>query len=260
MSQMNIVRVSALPAELAANTTYLLALSATELQVVVVGNTADQVRKTIIGTDVDGKLSVLSTAIAADLLALEGRSQADATAKANAAEAAAIAAAALDATSKANAAQAAAIAAAATDATNKADAAQAAAISAAAADATSKSNQALVNSKAYTDAKVAQEIGNLDLSGVVLYAADIAERDLLEMTKNSLVLVADATADATVDAGAAMYFYNVADDSWLKIAEYESLDLIIPNKQILTDLSDVGGQLYYKGAPIATVHAGTSQW
>lgn len=241
MSQMNIVRVSALPAELAANTTYLLALSATELQVVVVGNTADQVRKTIIGTDVDGKLSVLSTAIAADLTALEGRSQADATAKANAAEAAAIAAAALDATSKA-------------------DAAQAAAISAAAADATSKSNQALVDSKAYTDSKVAQEIGNLDLSGVVLYAADIAGRDLLDMTKNSLVLVADATADATVDAGAAMYFYNVADDSWLKIAEYESLDLVIPNKQILTDLSDVGGQLYYKGAPIATVHAGTSQW
>jgi hypothetical protein len=65
-----------------------------------------------------------------------------AKAEADAAEAAAISAAASDATSKANAAQAAAISAAASDATSKANAAQAAAISAAASDATSKANAA----------------------------------------------------------------------------------------------------------------------
>ena len=53
---------------------------------------------------------------------------ADATTKANAAQAAAIAAAATDATTKANAAQAAAIATAATDASTKADAAEAGAV------------------------------------------------------------------------------------------------------------------------------------
>ncbi len=79
---------------------------------------------------------------------------ADATTKANAAQAAAISAAeataAADATSKANAAQT----AAATDATTKANAAQAAAISAAAADATTKANaaQAAAEAAAATDA------------------------------------------------------------------------------------------------------------
>jgi hypothetical protein len=67
---------------------------------------------------------------------------ADATTKANAAQAAAVSTAASDATTKANAAQAAAIAAAAIDATTKANAAQAAAISTASTDATTKANAA----------------------------------------------------------------------------------------------------------------------
>ena len=88
------------------------------------------------------------------------------TSKANAAQAAAIAAAAEDATSKANAAQAAAItaaaedatsktdaaiAAAAEDATSKANAAQAAAITAAAEDATTKANAAQTAAQDYAD-------------------------------------------------------------------------------------------------------------
>lgn len=67
---------------------------------------------------------------------------ADATTKANAAQANAIAAAATDATAKANAARDAAISAAAIDASTKANAAQAAAISAASTDATTKANTA----------------------------------------------------------------------------------------------------------------------
>jgi hypothetical protein len=70
------------------------------------------------------------------------------------AESDAIAAAAADATSKANAAQAAAIAAAATDATTKANAAQAAAIAAAATDATTKANAAQAASLPVNDPSV----------------------------------------------------------------------------------------------------------
>ena len=276
---LNIVRVLALPALLAANTIYLVSASATELQVVTVGNTAADVRSTIIGSGVDGKLTVLETALrdsiaagdlatkndaAADATTKADAAQAaaalDATAKANAAQAAAIETAALDATAKANAAQAAAIAAAATDASTKANAAQAAAIATAAGDATTKANAAEAGAKAYADGVVATAIGNLDLSNSAQLVADIAARDALEMTKNSFVLVSDASADATVDAGAALYFYNISDDSFLKIAEYESLDIVIPNKAILEQFSDVSGQLYYKGIPVATVQAGATEW
>lgn len=69
---------------------------------------------------------------------------ADPTGSAAAAQAAAIAAASADATTKANAAQA----AAATDATTKANAAQAAAIATASADATTKANAAIVTAAA----------------------------------------------------------------------------------------------------------------
>jgi hypothetical protein len=79
----------------------------------------------------------------------------DAAGDADAAQAAAISAAALDATSKANAAQAAAEATAALDATSKANAAQAAAEATAALDATSKADAAEAAANLYTDGKVA---------------------------------------------------------------------------------------------------------
>lgn len=107
---------------------------------------------------------------------------------------------------------------------------------------------------------ISQAIGALDLSNSAQYAATIAARDALTLTKNSFVLVADATDDVTVKAGAAMYFYNVSDDSWLKIAEYESLDVVIPNQTILEQFSDVGGNLAYKGKLVGTVQAGASEW
>ena len=73
-----------------------------------------------------------------------------ATEKANAA----LASAQADATSKANTAQATAISTAASDATSKANTAKADAISAAASDATSKANTAETNAKSYTDVKL----------------------------------------------------------------------------------------------------------
>jgi uncharacterized surface anchored protein len=57
--------------------------------------------------------------------------------------------------------------------------------------------------------------------------ADIATRDALVLDHNSIVLVADATGDATVNAGAALYFYDVAGNTYTKVSEYESLDVVL---------------------------------
>jgi hypothetical protein len=73
-------------------------------------------------------------------------------------------------------------------------------------------------------AMIDSEIAALSAIEVV---ADLAERDALPLTANSQVMVLDATADATVDAGAATYVYRHSDTSWTKIAEFESLDLVL---------------------------------
>lgn len=247
MSQLKIARVSALPTPLVANTIYLLQVSASELQVVTVGNTAADVRSSIIGTDVDGKITASVGALNTTL------SQAIADA---------IVTASNDATAKADAAEADAIAAAAADATAKAAAAQAAAIGVAAGDATTKADAALATANIYTDRAVSAAIGDLDLSNSAQLVDDIAARDALAptLTKNSFVLVSDASADATVDVGAALYFYNTADESFLKIAEYESLDFVLPNRAILEALSVMDGKLAYNGALVGTVQAGANEW
>lgn len=58
-------------------------------------------------------------------------------------------------------------------------------------------------------------------------ADTIAARDLLPRGRNFLVLVIDATADTTVTTGSALYAYRESDDSFLKVSEYESLDVVI---------------------------------
>jgi hypothetical protein len=57
--------------------------------------------------------------------------------------------------------------------------------------------------------------------------ADIAARNALSPTKNTQVLVLDATGDSTVASGAATYLYRVSTTSWIKLSEAESLDLIL---------------------------------
>ncbi|WP_448681356.1 hypothetical protein [Pseudomonas nicosulfuronedens] len=59
----------------------------------------------------------------------------------------------------------------------------------------------------------------------VLFVADIAARDALEPDQAVFVLVQDATGDPTVTAGAALYAWNPATSLWLKVAEYESMDV-----------------------------------
>lgn len=57
--------------------------------------------------------------------------------------------------------------------------------------------------------------------------ADITARDALVLDHNSIVLVANATGDATVSTGAALYFYDVTGNSYTKISEYESMDVVL---------------------------------
>lgn len=57
----------------------------------------------------------------------------------------------------------------------------------------------------------------------------IADRNALQasLTANQLVLVLDATGDSTVTSGSAMYAYEYANTSWIKIYEAESLDVTL---------------------------------
>lgn len=110
--------------------------------------------------------------------------------------------------------------------------------------------------------------------------ADIAARDAMTATAetNLMILVLDATGDPTVGSGSAMYAYAHATTTTYKIAEYESMDVVIEwsnitgrpassvaqidnavslahshaNKAVLDKLSDASGALLYNGAPITT--------
>jgi hypothetical protein len=57
--------------------------------------------------------------------------------------------------------------------------------------------------------------------------ADIAARNALSPTRAIYVYVEDATADTTVNSGGATYLYKMANTSWLKVSEAESMDVAL---------------------------------
>ena len=83
--------------------------------------------------------------------------------------------------------------------------------------------------------EISTMITNAVSSATAMQFADtIAQRDTIVLPQNGLVLVRDATGDATVTSGAALYTYDADKvlngtetnaDRYSKIAEYESLDL-----------------------------------
>lgn len=143
-------------------------------------------------------------------------------------------------------------------------------------------------SKADVNNAISAAIGGLDMSNSVEFAADIAARDTLaaSLTKSAFVYVQDATDDETVEAGAAMYLYNFAAETFYKVTEYESLDLVQSwsnligkpdstpaqidaavaaththaNKAVLDALSDDAGVLKYNGALIGNVVNVGNEW
>lgn len=105
---------------------------------------------------------------------------------------------------------------------------------------------------------------------------EIADRDTLTPTSNIFVLVKDATADPTVDAGAALYVWDNTAAEWVKVMEYEAMDVTVAwssitgkpsssvsdiddavgkkhahsNLAVLNGFSDVAGVAHYQGNPI----------
>lgn len=141
-------------------------------------------------------------------------------------------------------------------------------------------------SKADVNTAISTAIGALDMSNSVEFAADIAARDAMTLTKSSFVYVADATADGTVSAGAAMYLFNYVNGTWHKVTEYESLDLVLnwdsvtgkPNSSV-ADIDDAvtkrhshanmavldlltapDGKLLYNGADVGGVITNGNEW
>jgi hypothetical protein len=113
--------------------------------------------------------------------------------------------------------------------------------------------------------------------------ANIAARDALNgADRNQLILVTDATGDATVSSGAALYVFRNSDNTFIKVAEYESMDFSLTwaaisgkpssapsliddavtkrhdhtNKAALDKISEIGGALAYDG----NVVSGSSDW
>ena len=122
----------------------------------------------------------------------------------------------------------------------------------------------------------------LNAASTLLHVPNIQDRDALSPASNAMVLVTDATGDPSVQGGGALYFYDAAQSAYTKVAEYESMDLVLQwanisgrpgalpgdidaavaeahshaNKAVLDALGDASGGLTYNGAPIA----GASSW
>ena len=141
-------------------------------------------------------------------------------------------------------------------------------------------------SKADVNTAISTAIGALDMSNSVEFAANIAARNAMTLTKSGFVYVADATADATVSAGAAMYLYDFTNTTWHKVTEYESLDLVLSwdkitgkpnssvadiddavakrhshaNMAVLDLLTATDGKLQYDGADVGGVITNGNEW
>jgi predicted NodU family carbamoyl transferase len=143
-------------------------------------------------------------------------------------------------------------------------------------------NSAMINTLA--DARIATALVDRNLIEI---AATIAARDAMAAgaQRNLLVLVEDATGDATVAAGAALYAWKEASGTWSKITEYESADVVLAwanisgkpgsspsqiddavtkrhshaNQTQLDKIGESGGQLTYDGQPVAAAWS-TNNW
>lgn len=152
------------------------------------------------------------------------------------------------------------------------------------------------------DTGTARSIGNTAMIQAVagpLIAASLAQLNRVEIVANiaarnalaganynQLVLVLDATGDGTVVAGAALYVFRNSDDTWVKVAEYESMDLSLTwaaitgkpasapasiddavnkrhthaNQAQLDKIGESAGQMTYDGAPVGATNWGATDW
>lgn len=105
-----------------------------------------------------------------------------------------------------------------------------------------------------SDARINSLIMAASNPEVQLYA-DIAARDAATLTANSIVLVTDASADATVASGAAMYFYDNTGSTFTKVTEFESLDVVLDWNNLINGPSSTAAQI---DATVAQTSANTT--
>lgn len=87
-----------------------------------------------------------------------------------------------------------------------------------------------IGNTAMINALIDQALANWSgAASTVSIVADIAARDALIATldANTMILVVDASADATVSSGSALYAYASDTATTYKIAEYESMDVVL---------------------------------
>ena len=63
--------------------------------------------------------------------------------------------------------------------------------------------------------------------GSIQIVADIAARNALTPVNGQLVYVLNATGDPTVASGAASYLWKADTSEWIKLTEFESMDVIV---------------------------------
>ncbi|EWC39546.1 hypothetical protein [Stutzerimonas stutzeri] len=114
-------------------------------------------------------------------------------------------------------------------------------------------NSAMINS--LVNAALASWSGNASALEIV---ADIAARDALTATLdvNAMILVIDASADATVDSGSALYAYGASTSTVYKLAEYESMDVIIQWSSIQGGPSSTPAQI---DSAVSQAHSHTNK-
>lgn len=74
------------------------------------------------------------------------------------------------------------------------------------------------------DSAIYNAIANLAPTNAKV-VANIDERDLLAPVTPVFAVVVDATGDPSVQSGSASYVYDPTSSAWIKISEYESLDV-----------------------------------
>lgn len=107
-------------------------------------------------------------------------------------------------------------------------------------NARSVGNSAMIN--ALINDALAGWSGNASSLEIV---ADIAARDALVATLdvNAMILVIDASADTTVTSGSALYAYGASNTTVYKLAEYESMDVVLQWSSIVGGPSSTPAQI-----------------
>lgn len=103
-----------------------------------------------------------------------------------------------------------------------------------------------VGNSAMINALISEALANWSgAASTVQIVADIAARDALIATleANAMILVIDASDDPTVDAGSALYAYDATAEETYKVAEYESMDVVLNWADIVDGPSSTPAQI-----------------